>query len=443
MQQTRHTANQVAWIPELLNEARKSCKNIKDSVKRKVSISLTDCLMSGVAMFGLKYPSLLQFDQDCNVADSLLQHNLKSLYGIDRVPSDTYFRERLDEVESHAPQAIMNNILSLLKQRNVFEKYKYIDDYCLVSLDATGNFSSHDVSCDSCCVKNHKDGTTTYYHQTLAAVMVHPNQKTVFPLAIEPITKQDGNTKNDCEHNAAKRLLVSLRAAHPDMKIIIVMDGLYADGPIVTLLQELDMRFIITAKEKDLAYMFDAYRASKKQQAKTVMTKDHELNFSFAEKLPLNYTYLNKMVNLLECEDVKKGKKIRFCWITDLSLSTSKKMTEKIACGGRARWKIENETFNTLKNQGYNFEHNYGHGKKNLCSILTYLMFTAFLIDQAQEFCCKYFKTSLEKCMSRIRLWRKLQGIISNYFVNTWEQVYAVLSGNVLRAKIESILDTS
>ena len=40
---------------------------------------------------------------------------------------------------------------------------------------------------------------------------------------------------------------------------------------------------------------------------------------------------------------------------------------------GRAQCKIENETFNTLKNQGYNFQHNYGHGYQNLCSIMIML----------------------------------------------------------------------
>jgi hypothetical protein len=44
---------------------------------------------------------------------------------------------------------------------------------------------------------------------------------------------------------------------------------------------------------------------------------------------------------------------------------------QKLTCGGRARWKIENETFNTLKNQGYQFEHNFGHGKQNLSCIGT------------------------------------------------------------------------
>lgn len=362
--------------------------------------------MSGVAMFGLKYPSLLQFDEDFRDENAILQHNLKSLYGIARVPSDTYFRERADEVEPGAPQGIINKVIALLKQRKAFEKYKYIEDHYLISLDATGNFSSHDVYCDSCCIKNHKDGSVTYYHR------------------------------------AAKRLLVNLRAFHPEMKIIVVMDGLYADGTIVELLKELNMRFIITAKEKDLDYLFDAYKGSKKQRSTIVCTKETELQFSFSEGLPLNYKHLDKQVNVLERDDIKKGKRIHFCWITNLSLTTSRRMTEKIARGGRARWKIENETFNTLKNQGYNFEHNYGHGKKNLCTILSYLMFAAFLIDQAQEYCCKYFKKLLKKCKSRTRLWRKLQGIVLNYFASTWEHVHlAIIRG--LGIRLEDVLDTS
>lgn len=442
MMQNRPISKQETFLPTLLEEARKGCQDIKDSTKRKVNISLADCLMSGVAMFGLKYPSLLQFDEDFRDENAILQHNLKSLYGIARVPSDTYFRERADEVEPGAPQGIINKVIALLKQRKAFEKYKYIEDHYLISLDATGNFSSHDVYCDSCCIKNHKDGSVTYYHQTLAAVMVHPDQKTVFPLVIEPITKQDGRTKNDCEHSAAKRLLVNLRAFHPEMKIIVVMDGLYADGTIVELLKELNMRFIITAKEKDLDYLFDAYKGSKKQRSTIVCTKETELQFSFSEGLPLNYKHLDKQVNVLECDDIKKGKRIHFCWITNLSLTTSRRMTEKIARGGRARWKIENETFNTLKNQGYNFEHNYGHGKKNLCTILSYLMFAAFLIDQAQEYCCKYFKKLLKKCKSRTRLWRKLQGIVLNYFASTWEHVHlAIIRG--LGIRLEDVLDTS
>ncbi len=62
---------------------------------------------------------------------------------------------------------------------------------------------------------------------------------------------------------------------------------------------------------------------------------------------------------------------------------------------GRCRWKVENETFNTLKNQGYNLEHHYGHGKQHLASVLGMLMILMFLVDQIQETSCSlslYFK---------------------------------------------------
>jgi hypothetical protein len=64
----------------------------------------------------------------------------------------------------------------------------------------------------------------------------------------------------------------------------------------------------------------------------------------------------------------------------------------EIMRAARSRWKIENETFNTLKNQGYHFEHNSGHGYENLCSVMTMLMMLAFLIDQVQQLCCKVYQ---------------------------------------------------
>lgn len=56
--------------------------------------------------------------------------------------------------------------------------------------------------------------------------------------------------------------------------------------------------------------------------------------------------------------------------------------------GGRARWRIENETFNTLKNQGYHLEHNFGLGEKYLSLIFFSVMMLSFLVDQLQDCCC-------------------------------------------------------
>lgn len=338
------------FLPGLLNRTSHMFGKIKDNIDQKAAISLTDCLMSGMAMFGLKYPSLLQFDNEGRDKSSPVTHNLHTLYGIQQIPSDTYLRERLDEVDPRNLQKPINRIIAQLQRGKILEQYQYHDDYCLVALDASGYFTSKQIHCDNCCEKHHKDGTVTFYHQMLAAVMVNPAYPTVFPLMIEPIQKQDGKTKNDCEHSAAKRLLENLRAAHPHLKMIIVMDGLYADGVIIRLLKKLKFHFIITAKEDDLKYLFEFYRAA---PCREITESDASISriYRYAQGLPLSDNNSEIEVNVLECTEQTPQKQTQFCWITDLLLNDNN--VARIAKGGRARWKIENETFNTLKNRNY------------------------------------------------------------------------------------------
>ena len=92
--------------------------------------------------------------------------------------------------------------------------------------------------------------------------------------------------------------------------------------------------------------------------------------------------------------------------------------------GGRARWKIENETFNTLKNQGYHFEHNFGHGEKNLSTVLMHLMMLAFLIDQIQQRCCRLFQAAVAVAQTKTRFWRKLRNRFDLCLIPDWETLY-------------------
>ncbi len=426
-------------LPGLLKSTRRSFELIQDSVKRTAEISLPDVLMSGLAMLGLKYPSLLQFDIATR-SDEMVKHNLSALYSIQQAPSDTQMRERLDLILPQHLQKTINKTIALLQRAKVLEQYRYFKDYCLVPIDGTGYFSSNNIYCESCCQKNHKDGTVTYQHQMLTAVIAHPNYKTVFPLMLEPITKQDGITKNDCEHNAAKRLLRSLRNYHPHLKMIILLDALYADSAIIRLLQKLELPFIITAKEKDLSYLFDAYKNAKKEEV-CYVREGINFNYKFCNNLPLNDSNQEIKVNLFQVLISNQPKEQYFCWITDLPLD--KNDIEELTKSGRCRWRIENETFNTLKNQGYQFEHNFGHGYKYLSTVLAYLMFQAFLIDQIQEFCCKYFKAALEKAQSKLRLWEKIRGLFIHYFVDSWEQIYTVIIDNLRGLHLSELINTS
>ena len=154
-------------MPGMLRAVRRCFDTIADP-KANTCLPLTDHLMSGMALFGLKFASLLQFDQGRQ--DEVIRHNLKTLYGVERAPSDTYLRERLDEVDPQTLRQAYTTLFSLLQRGKGLEGFTVFDDHYLLSIDGTGQYSSHTVHCRQCCQKRHRSGETTYYHQLLGGV---------------------------------------------------------------------------------------------------------------------------------------------------------------------------------------------------------------------------------------------------------------------------------
>lgn len=106
--------------------------------------------------------------------------------------------------------------------------------------------------------------------------------------------------------------------------------------------------------------------------------------FRFVNGVALNKSNSDIRVNFVEyIQTDPKGKELRFSWVTNICIT--KENVLALMRGGRARGKIENETFNTLKNLEYNFEHNYGHGKKYLSTALCLLMMVHFLSTKSKR----------------------------------------------------------
>ena len=393
----------------------------RDGRGLKSKIPLVDCLMSGLALFGLKFPSLLQFDQGFD--DDAAKHNLKTLYQVDRVPCDTYMRERLDEVDPQLLRPAFTDLFSLIQRGKVIEDYKFLNEYVLVPCDGTQLFSSEEVHCKNCCEKHHRDGRITYHHNMLAGVLVHPDQQEVFPFCPEPIFKADGSTKNDCEQNATRRFLEHFHREHPRLKVIFSMDALSAKAPYIRPIIGMGAHFIIGVTPDGNSSLFQWLKGIK-LETHTVKTKKEVIELRFYNQIPLNDSNHDLQVNFIDCivKDLK-GKIIgHFSWITDILVT--KENVYQLARGGRARWKIENETFNTLKNQGYNFEHNYGHGNQHLSHVFGMLMFLAFFIDQIQQRCCGLFQAAVKKSKSRARFWRRQQSVFIELFIASWEDLF-------------------
>jgi hypothetical protein len=425
----RYTEKKHLSQPGLLNQVREIFLQIPDHSKRTnktEKISLCDCLMSGLAVFSLKYPSLLQFENDSQESGTI-QHNLKTLYKVQQAPSDTYMRERLDVIDPNLLRPTFTKLFSALQRGKELEKYVFYEDYYLMLGDATGYFSSKNIHCENCCKKEHQDGSVTYYHQMMSAVIAHPNHATVIPLCPEPIIKTDGATKNDCERNASERLYKDIRREHPHLRLIVTEDALGSNGPHIRLLQELDMRFILVVKPDGNKSLFEFLNGIERQEC---IYSDDKFSYKiqFVNGVPLSDSHSDLDVNFIEAwvYDNKGNQQYHNTWITDISITKTNAYC--LFRGGRTKWKIENETFNTLKNQDYHFEHNYGHGKQHLSTVLVFLMMLAFLIDQIQQSCCGLFQMAWEKMKSKVRLWWRLRAYFTTQLINSWEDLWQAIA---------------
>ena len=387
--------------------------SLPDPRSGEVEIPLDDALMSAFAMFALKDPSLLAFDHRRRDPND----NFRSIYGISHIPSDSQMRAVLDPVDPARLRAPFREIFRRLQRGKALKPFVFLDGHYLLSLDGTTYFSSAKIHCPSCLVKHHRNGNITYSHQLLGATLVHPDLKEVIPLAPEPIIQQDGQDKNDCERNATRRWLQSFRQEHPHLPVIVVEDALSSNAPHLRDLRAARAHYIIGVKPGDHTFLFEHVQTrdeAGQMQILTVVDPATTVlhHFRSCAGAPLNESNPDELVNVLLYWEIPPDQKAKvkvqhFSWITDLALNAD--TVWDIMRGGRARWKIENETFNTLKNPGYHLEHNYGHGEQNLSVVLALLMMLAFLVDQVQQRCCPLFQAAWGKMKTKCHLWEEIR----------------------------------
>ncbi len=408
----------------LLAVVKEDFQKIPDKRSANRKIAMDDALMSALAVFQLKDPSLLAFDKRRQTEPE----NLHTVFGIKTIPSDSQMRTILDPIVPDLLRQPFSTVFRQLQRGKDMEKLVYLDGHYLLSGDGTGFYSSEKVSSEYCMGKKSKNGNIMYYQQMYAASFVNPNSKIVIPVYPEMITKQDGSKKNDCERNASKRFYNNFRKDHPHLKVIVVEDGLSSNGPHIRELQKHNLRFILGAKPKDHQALFSELSKSLRNGTATEFTvldqdrKNIAHHFRFLNNVALNKANPDLLVNILEYWEVDKDGKVReFSWVTDIEITEENVFA--IMRGGRARWKVENETFNTLKNQGYNLGHNYGLGKKYLSGVFTILMMLAFLIDQAQQLSCWLFRAVAEKAGTKRELWETIRSLFKQFKVDSMETI--------------------
>ena len=152
----------------------------------------------------------------------------------------------------------------------------------------------------------------------------------------------------------------------------------------------------------------------------------------WANDLVLNGQYQDIRVNYLHYQEIKEdtGEIVyRNEWITDLDIIPEQ--LPELVMIARARWQIENETFNTLKNQGYHLEHNYGHGKQYLSTIFALLMLLAFFVDQVANHVDQNYKKARAMFKTNRAFFNRIAQVFDLLPCMSMNSIYRFMCGEI------------
>lgn len=392
--------------------------------ENKSKYSLHDAVMSGFACMYYQSTSLLQFQKE--LEDREKNNNLRTLFGVSTIPENTQLRNIVDKVDSEYFRPVFKEFLSRLQRGKHLEQYHFLDGKYICNIDGTQFFGSKKVGCPQCLTTNHKNGNVSRSHKVLQGAIVHPHVKSVIPLMSEQIVNTDGMSKQDCETNAAKRFLTKIKKDHPGLKLIINADGLFSKQPFINKVKAAGYSYILIAKPGDHKYLMDWVDTFDSIPNKRVVdAKGRIYEYEWIEDVPLNGRKDAIQVNFFRYKIIaidKNGKeKInrRGSWVTDFPLNEDN--IELMVKGARSRWKVENECFNTLKNQGYQIKHNFGHGKENLCFNMYLFILLAFYFHQIFEMTDRIYKACRKKFGSKRHMWDTLRAYIKLFVFKSWD----------------------
>jgi len=335
--------------------------------------------LSAFAMFFMQSASFLSFQRKLEKGHG--RSNCQTLFGIEKIPSDNYIRDMLDGADPALLAPCFEDTERLLLEPAMREAFGRLDGRTLVALDGTEYFRSQKIVCPHCQTRKRSNGKIESYHSLLAATVVAPGHSKVVPLAPEFIVKQDGAEKQDCERNAVQRWLDKHGARLKPLRPVYLADDLFACQSVAKRLVEAGEDFIFTCKETSHKALYDFIDGAEveRHEVRVRKGKTHETHrHRFIEKVPLRDGKDAVQVNWIGFEilDAKGVVKYKTALVTSLPVTKSN-VVDIVACG-RARWKIENESFNVLKNHGYELEHNFGHGENFLAMTLAALTMLAF-----------------------------------------------------------------
>jgi hypothetical protein len=395
-----------------------------------LTYQLLDAIKSAFAVFFFQHPSLLDFQKAMKKRKK--RNNVETLFGATEIPSDNQIRTLVDGIAPESLGEAFEGTLRTAEEAGAIKPYRVLDGGVLLALDGLWYYSSQEIHCEHCLSRSHGEGTT-YYHSAVAGAIVRPGSNQVLAVMGEPVRNGDGREKQDCEREAGKRWLLAHGPEYQWLKATLLGDDLYSDQPFCQAVLAQKMRFLFTCKAESHPWLSETVEQSflEEQEVKKGDGRHNQIStYRWINGVPLRDSKDALMVNYLymQIRNEKTGKAgYTNSWVTDKEITAEN--VELLASCARARWKIENEHHNVLKNRGYNLEHNFGHGKEHASEIFLLLNLLAFQFHTIVELCDEEYRKARASFGRRDSFFQHMQAALHYALHESWRDFLIFVRG--------------
>ena len=358
--------------------------------------------------------------------------NCRTLFGIQKIPTDNHIRMLLDKVAPDALEPCFDQALSTLVERGGLKAFERLGGRVLIALDGTEYFCSQKLGCPHCLTRKRGNGAVESYHQMLAATLVAPGHNLVFALMPEFLAPQDGAAKQDCERNGARRWLAAHGERMARLRPVYLGDALFCCQPLAEAVLATAADFLFVCKPDSHKTLYEFLQGADLNDLTAVERKPGKRSltyrFRWTEGVPLRDGKDALQVNWIGVTIADGKGKTTYTGAFATSLAVTHDNLAQIVACARARWKIENEGFNVLKNNGYNLEHNFGHGKKYLASTFAAMNLLAFAFHTVCDCLETLWKQARQAIAARTRFFRDLHTVTAYLLFQNWTALLTTLS---------------
>ena len=417
-------------LDSLISAVRRCCEGFPDKrTGTNGHYRMGDIGMAAFSLFFTQSPSFLAFQRRLEAGHG--RSNCQTLFGIERIPSDNHIRAMLDPVAPDHLFAVFGEAVAALERSGGIEAFRRLGSHVLIALDGTEYYRSTKIHCPQCSTRTRKGQPTEYFHTLLCATIVAPGHAQVVPLEPEFIRPQDGHDKQDCESRAVRRWLERYGPDYKRLHPIYLGDDLHACQPVCEAVEKQGGHFLFTCKPSSHQTIQEYLTGVELSEHVERVKRGREratYRYRWLCDVPLRADQEALKVNWLSIEVANASGKVTYrnSFITDLPV-TPETVAELAACG-RARWKIENESFNVLKNRGYHLEHNFGHGNEHLAALLACFNLLDFAIHTACDLAKGAWQHARETLGPRTRFFQNLQGLTTYLVFASWTELLETLA---------------